>query len=181
MAPLKTSKFFARVDDLETRYCILLNSSSRQVFIRLFFRAVSRLGDGVFWYVLIAFLPYLNGSTGAMQAAHILITGLCGVLIYKILKLRLVRDRPFISCAVIQQAAPTLDRYSFPSGHTMHAFSFSIMLSFYMPEFTSLVCGFTVLVALSRVILGLHYPTDVVAGASLGSSLALLSLFINSF
>ena len=178
MSELKLQELFAHVDRFETRYCILINSSSRQTFIRLFFRAVSRLGNGVFWYSLLLLLPYLHGAQGYIEAAHVIATGLVGVVIYKFLKTRLVRERPFISCDVIQKAAPVLDRYSFPSGHTLHAFSFSIMLSYYIPEVASLVWGFTALVALSRVVLGLHYPTDVFAGALLGSTISSLSLFV---
>ena len=178
MSQYKAHPLFERVDNLETRYCILLNSSSRRVFIRLFFRSVSRLGDGVFWYMLAALLPYVHGTAGAFHALHVLLTGLLGVGIYKFLKERLVRERPFINSEHVQQAAPALDRYSFPSGHTMHAFSFSIMFSYYLPEIATLVWGFTALVALSRVVLGLHYPTDVLAGATLGSLLAILSLVL---
>ena len=95
---------------------------------------------------------------------------------YKYLKKTLVRERPYISFDNIQQAAPALDRYSFPSGHTMHALSFAVMFSYYLPQATALVWGFAGLVAISRVILGLHYPTDVAAGALLGCSIGLFSL-----
>lgn len=178
MSQYKAHGLFERVDNLEMRYCIWLNGSSRRVFIRLFFRTISRLGDGIFWYILAAFLPYLHGAAGTVQALHVLLTGLVGVAIYKVLKQRLVRERPYINIAHVQQGAPALDRYSFPSGHTMHAFSFSILLSYYLPDIASLVWGFTALVALSRVVLGLHYPSDVFVGALLGSLLALSSLVL---
>jgi undecaprenyl-diphosphatase len=178
MSQTRESSLFERADHLEMRLCILLNNSSQRTFIRLFFRVISRLGDGIFWYTLAAFLPYLHGKHGVAQVFHILITGLLVLGTYKFLKTKLVRERPFISCDIIKQAAPALDKYSFPSGHTMHAFSFAILFSYYLPELASAVWGFAGLVAMSRVILGLHYPTDVAAGALLGSSMALLSLLI---
>ena len=176
---MRTGNLFERFDQLEMRLCLLLNNSSERAFIRFFFRMISRLGDGVFWYSLLLFLPYINGSQGYKQAFHTLLTALVVLMAYKYLKRTLVRERPYISFENIQQAAPALDRYSFPSGHTMHALSFAVMFSYYLPQIAPLVWGFAGLVAMSRVILGLHYPTDVAAGAMLGSAIALFSLFIH--
>ncbi len=178
MSETRTGNLFERIDQMEVRLCRLMNNSSQRAYIRLFFRVISRLGDGVFWYSLLLSLPYINGKHGYYQALHILLTALSVLAAYKYLKKTLVRERPFISFENIHQAAPALDRYSFPSGHTMHALSFAIMFSYYIPQVASLVWGFACLVAMSRVILGLHYPTDVAAGALLGASIALFSLFI---
>jgi undecaprenyl-diphosphatase len=98
------------------------------------------------------------------------------VLLYKFLKQRFVRERPYISHLRIRVGARPLDRYSFPSGHTLHAVSFAILFSFYFPVLLWIVVPFAALVALSRVVLGLHYPTDVAVGALIGASLALASL-----
>jgi undecaprenyl-diphosphatase len=48
----------------------------------------------------------------------------------------------------------------------------------HFPEWTAALAAFSVLIALSRVVLGLHYPTDVAAGALLGGGLAMSSLAI---
>ena len=89
-----------------------------------------------------------------------------------------MRERPFITHPAISCAAAPLDRYSFPSGHTLHAVSFAVLGAHYLPELAVPLAGFAFLVALSRVVLGLHYPTDVAAGALLGGGLALASLRI---
>ncbi len=69
-------------------------------------------------------LPLLYGG-GAVRVVLIMAaTGLSGHLIYRRLKTSLVRERPFIRHPGINLAMPPLDRYSFPSGHTMHAVSF---------------------------------------------------------
>lgn len=179
MPEMRTTGVFQRIDQMELRLCMLLNQASNRTFLRIFFRAVSRLGDGVFWYSMLVLLPYINGQQGFFQALHILLTALTVLALYKYLKKTLIRERPFISFENIQQAAPTLDRYSFPSGHTMHALSFALMFSYYLPAVAPLVWGFASLVAMSRVVLGLHYPSDVVAGALLGATIALFSLSLS--
>ena len=76
----------------------------------------------------------------------------------------------------IELGTAPLDKYSFPSGHTLHATAFSIVVLYYMPELGWLVIPFALLVAMSRIILGLHYPTDVLAGALIGALLSTVAL-----
>jgi undecaprenyl-diphosphatase len=71
-----------------------------------------------------------------------------------------------------------LDHFSFPSGHTLHAVLFTVMLGAHFPALLPLLLVFTPLVALSRMVLGLHYPTDVLAGAFLGGGLGLMGLWV---
>jgi undecaprenyl-diphosphatase len=71
-----------------------------------------------------------------------------------------------------------LDLYSFPSGHTLHAVSFTILAVASFPGLAWLCVPFATLVAMSRVVLGLHYPSDVAAGALLGAALAALSMVV---
>ena len=103
-------------------------------------------------------------------------TGALGVALYKLLKHRLVRERPFVTFAGIHAGAAPLDRYSFPSGHTLHAVSFTVLATAHFPVLGWLLVPFAALVAASRVVLGLHYPTDVLAGGLLGAGLAAGSL-----
>jgi undecaprenyl-diphosphatase len=83
-----------------------------------------------------------------------------------------VRERPFITHSTIDLAMAPLDRYSFPSGHTLHAVSFAWQATAHFPELGWVLLPLAGLIAASRVVLGLHYPTDVLAGAALGASLA---------
>ena len=71
---------------------------------------------------------------------------------------------------------PPLDRYSFPSGHTLHAVCFTWQAVAHFPELAWVLVAAATLIALSRVILGLHYPTDVVAGGTIGALLATCGL-----
>jgi undecaprenyl-diphosphatase len=175
---VRATELFRRADAFEYAWCLRLNRSCRQSSVRTFFAIISRLGNGVFWYVLILLLPILHGQQGIVPAIRMAAVGVAGVSIYKILKSRLVRERPYISLAGVVPGTPPLDRYSFPSGHTLHAVSFTVVALHAFPELAPLLIPFTCLVASSRVVLGLHYPSDVLAGAALGALLATLAIQI---
>jgi undecaprenyl-diphosphatase len=165
-----------RCDLAELHWCLRINRWARHAGVRRLFAAVSRLGDGVFWYALMLMLPAVYGTAGLIPALQMLITGVLGVLTYKWLKRLLVRDRPYIAHSAVHCATRPLDRYSFPSGHTLHAVAFTVIATHYFPELAWLLIPFAALVALSRVVLGLHYPTDVAAGGMIGLVLAVASL-----
>jgi undecaprenyl-diphosphatase len=158
--------------------CLRLNRAGRIDWIRKLFRAVSRLGDGVFWYGLMVWLMLGHGVAAVAAVAHMLGAGVVCTVLYKWLKAKTSRPRPYqVNHAIACNAAP-LDQFSFPSGHTLHAVAFSVVLLAYFPGFAWLVLSFTALVGLSRMVLGLHYPSDVLAGAALGGAVAGLSLAI---
>lgn len=170
---------FAKVDTAEQRLCRFANRGCKRTAVRSLFRVVSRLGDGVFWYVLIALMPLILGGErlheGLVASAHMLCAGAVGLASYKFLKKKLVRERPFISFDAIECAMAPLDRYSFPSGHTLHAVLFTSIAIGYAPALAGILIPFAVLIAVSRVVLGLHYPSDVLVGAFLGWLVARLS------
>lgn len=171
-----STDLFKRLDQLELSLCLALNRVSQRQTIQNLFASISRLGNGVFWYVLMLILAAFHYPLGMWAALHMASVSLIGLLLYKLIKGNMIRQRPSITWASIRRGAPPLDAYSFPSGHTLHAVSFSIIAIYYYPGLAWLLVPFTLLIALSRVILGLHYPTDVAAGAVIGGSLALSSL-----
>lgn len=176
---VRVDGIFRRVDAFEYAWCLRLNRGCQQRrLVRDVFAAVSKLGDGVFWYALIFVLPAVYGKTAVLPSVRMAVVGVIGVLLYKYLKSRLVRERPYISLAGIVPGTPALDRYSFPSGHTLHAVSFTILATASFPQLAWLLVPFATLVAASRVVLGLHYPTDVAAGAIIGATLALLGMLV---
>jgi undecaprenyl-diphosphatase len=176
MAIARSAELIRRFDAAEECLCLPFNRWSRQPLVRVVFATVSRLGNGLFWYALILSAPLLFGTQGLLRAAQIACTGLAGVALYKCLKRRFARERPYISHLRISAGAAPLDRFSFPSGHTLHAVCFAVLFSTYFPILTWVVVPFAMLVAVSRLVLGLHYPTDVVVGALIGAGTALLSM-----
>lgn len=162
---------FARFDAAEYRLCRRLNRSAERRAVRNYFLVVSRLGDGVIWYSMMALLPFIYGAQAVRPVLAMAAVALVGLGTYKILKRVFVRERPFITHPAISLAAAPLDRYSFPSGHTLHAVAFSWQAIAHFPELAWLLVPFAGSVALSRVVLGLHYPTDVLVGAGIGAAL----------
>ena len=165
-----------RVDALEHRLCRSLNRGVHSGTLRKLLCVASRLGDGIAWYLLMLMIPVCYGEAGIRPALQMAVVGLAGVGLYKLLKQHLVRERPYIRFDGILAGTAPLDRYSFPSGHTLHAASFTTIALAHFPELAVVLVPFALLVAASRVVLGLHYPTDVAAGAVLGAMLAAAGL-----
>jgi undecaprenyl-diphosphatase len=103
-------------------------------------------------------------------------TALACATIYRFVKTRTSRPRPFAAHQDIDLWAAPLDLYSFPSGHTMHAVALGILASVYFPYLVWFLVPFACLTAVSRVVLGLHYPSDVAAGAFIGIAASSLVL-----
>ncbi|MBT9516808.1 MAG: phosphatase PAP2 family protein [Methyloversatilis discipulorum] len=141
-------------------------------------RAISRLGDGEAWLLLIALLAVMPGGAGMRCALHLLAVGAAGLLIYGLLKRRTARRRPCVSLHGLHLCMPPLDEFSFPSGHTLHATSFALVALHHLPALGLGLLAFAVLTALVRVMLGLHYPSDVVAGAVIGAAVAVVSRWL---
>jgi undecaprenyl-diphosphatase len=161
-----------RFRETDRRLTRRLNAFARGSFWQSFFVAVSRLGDGPFWCTLILVLALAGEFRAASAMAA---SGLIGLALYRALKRRTRRPRPCAACpGVIALTAP-LDEFSFPSGHTLHAVAFTVIAAAFIPWLALVLAPLALLIALSRPLLGLHYPSDVLAGAALGATLGILS------
>ncbi|WP_025733769.1 phosphatase PAP2 family protein [Carnimonas nigrificans] len=173
----KMYPLFKRLDMLEWRACNRIARLGAYKPLLWILRKASWLGDYPAWIALCVTLPMIYGTRYWALAVG---WGLCaafGGLVYRFLKNLLARERPYISYNVIPCTMPPLDRYSFPSGHTLHAVMFLTLTHNYVPHLLPIVAPFAVIVMASRVVLGLHYLTDVAAGALLGFAIAHLGIY----
>ena len=156
----------------DRRWARRLNASIGVAPVRVLFRLVSRLGDGAFWYSVMFAAIVTQGRPGLDLALRMVAAGVIGLVVYKLLKSGTTRPRPYQVLRGIRAGIDPLDAFSFPSGHTLHAVAFTLVAVSHFPALAIVLVPFTLLVALSRVVLGLHYPSDVLAGAALGALVA---------
>ncbi|MCW4151814.1 phosphatase PAP2 family protein [Halomonas sp. 18H] len=172
-----SSAVFERLDLLEWQLCQWMAGFSIHRRWLASLRWASRAGDWPIWVALIAAQPLLHeGPQAARIMGQYILTALVAIGIYRLVKTRLCRERPFITFHTIACNEPARDRYSFPSGHTMHAVMFMTLCMVDTPWLTPWLLPIVILIAISRVGLGLHYISDVIAGGILGYCMALFSL-----
>lgn len=152
-----------------------MHGASSRAWVVGLLQPVSWVGNGKLWYLIVVILPWAGGASGSSAAVRMFCVGFVNILIYKIVKKWIARARPFRTCANIRECVPSLDEFSFPSGHTLHSVACSVVLTAYYPMLGWVVWPFTLLVASSRAVLGLHYPSDVFVGALIGGLTATLS------
>lgn len=98
--------------------------------------------------------------------------------IAQIIKISVSRIRPFIKIPNLNIKKIGIDQYSFPSGHTTAAFSLAVSTGLVFSGLTVACITLAALVGISRMYLGVHYPSDVLAGVFLGTTCSLLMYFL---
>jgi undecaprenyl-diphosphatase len=99
-----------------------------------------------------------------------------GIFVFKALKKLSQRPRPCqIEPHCWSKVLPP-DQFSFPSGHAMTAFSIALVVSYFYPSLEGLLFFLALSIALSRIVLGMHYLSDVLAGMLLGVALGCVSI-----
>jgi len=148
--------------------------SLRNGLLDHFFEYATMLGEEV---ILILILGYVYWCHDKLIGEKIGFTVFISLAFNNLLKLIVMRQRPFVVDSTITNLRPeTSDGFSFPSGHTQTAATYSFGLYYFIKKRWLLIVAIiiTTLVAISRMYIGVHYLTDVLAGALIGIGIAFL-------
>ena len=148
-----------------------VNRWSAPKWIRLWMICATRGGDGWLWYGLGIALFLMGGHNGRLAAGAMTCAGALSITAFLWMKGFAKRPRPcHIEPHCWAQLLPP-DQFSFPSGHTMTAFAVALPVSLFFPHLMPAVYFAAGSIALSRIVLGMHFLSDVVAGAIAGTAI----------
>src|SRR5271169_679152 len=164
------------IENRDHRVMRRLNTWKAPRWVRFWMLAATRMGDGWLWYSLGAILLAVGGARGYEAVGAAGAAGIVGVLVFKVLKKLSRRQRPCQYQPHCWSKVLPPDKFSFPSGHTMSAFSIALVVSYFYPTLQWPLYFLAVSIGLSRIVLGMHFLSDVLAGAVLGSALGIASM-----
>jgi undecaprenyl-diphosphatase len=146
-------------------------------WIRVWMLCATRGGDGWLWYAMGLIVLLTGGHDRFLAVGDAGLAAGLGTAIFLRLKKATGRRRP---CAIEPHCWATLlppDQFSFPSGHTITAFAVAVTLSRFYPDLATGLMFCALSIAASRILLGMHFLSDVVAGAAIGSIVACASVW----
>lgn len=131
----------------------------------------SRLGDGWIWYSIGIVLLLFGGDMRFAAFAAAATAEAATVALFRIVKNASKRKRPCQLEAHCWAKVLPPDQFSFPSGHAMSAFAIAVPLCIFYPQLQAALLALSLSIAISRVILGMHFVSDVVVGSLMGMGL----------
>lgn len=166
------------LDERVFQWFTALPSNQPEKLLPKAFFYISKTGDGYLYAPIAMVLYYLDKEHGNIFVFTALMAYLLEIPIYLAMKHLFKRPRP---CDYIQHLTALIipsDKFSLPSGHTAAAFLMATIVSQFYPSLALVAFIWATLIGISRIVLRVHFPLDVIIGASLGCFIAFVSLSI---
>jgi undecaprenyl-diphosphatase len=149
-------------------------------WVRYWMLSATRLGDGWLWYSLGIILLLFGGAWRYYAVAAAVLAAVAGIFLFRALKKMSHRKRPCQLEPHCWSRVLPPDQFSFPSGHAMTAFSIALVVSAFYSYLAWPLYFIAASIAVSRIVLGMHFLSDVIVGALLGTGLGFASLALFS-
>jgi undecaprenyl-diphosphatase len=139
---------------------------------------LSKTGDGQLYLILGLSLWWLEPEYGGLFLYSGLLAYMLEIPAYVLLKKGLKRERPCYHISELSAYIVPSDKFSLPSGHTAAAFLMASLIAHFYPTLSVVAYVWASCIGCSRVLLGVHYPSDIIAGVLLGLAISTISLLI---
>lgn len=154
---------------LDERFRLFLKKNRFSAKMDRILRFYTRLGDGYIWALVLLYVFTVLERGFAVQVLYrSLLAGAVSLVLYWAIKLTVRRRRPCNAVPGVHAEVPPLDKYSFPSGHTMNNLAAGFMVFHLVPEVGWVVLWMPITWGFLRIYYGVHWLTDIVAGIVLG-------------
>lgn len=163
------NRLFSWIDMNDTQFFLFVNQKLRCQTLDFLLPKVTHIAGASFtitslliiqFFVSFPMKLWVFQALGSLAFSHIFV---------RIIKKCYCRERPYTKLSNVYLSSSPLKDYSFPSGHTTAAFSIAIVFSLHSLLLATILIPIASIIAFSRMYLGLHYPTDCIIGALLGS------------
>lgn len=166
---------------MEADILLWIQNNIRNDVLTPIFKFITTLGNaGVIWIVLSVglLIPKKTRRVGALALVSLLFSALIDNVI---LKNVVARTRPYEVIEGLTSLVGVQKDYSFPSGHTGSAFAAAVVMFLGLPKKSGIpILVFACLMGLSRLYVGVHYPSDVLGGALIGTGIALFTYWFGT-
>jgi undecaprenyl-diphosphatase len=151
-----------------------INSHFDKKIINLFFRTITGIGGALFISVTTLLLIIFSTGTTRVTAISSAAALALSHIPVQVVKKLFPRKRPYLLFETTKILPNPLKDHSFPSGHTTAVFSVIVPFVILNPVLAAVLIPLGLCVGISRIYLGLHYPSDVIAGGFLGTFFGIL-------
>ena len=160
---------FRKIADFDNRVSVYWTNRHFSKRVNRLLKFYVRLGDGYIWALFVVFLYWRVGLDNFLPILWHALTALAvSLAAYWVIKLSSKRPRPFAANPQIKAEVPPLDKYSFPSGHTMNNLAVASAVFYSAPQYGWVMVLLPFTWGLLRVYFGVHWLTDVLCGFLFG-------------